>query len=160
MHEALAMSLYYDRKYAEALATMQRVAAIGEQSPTILGRIHSALGDHPTAFKYIATGYGRTRNPALIAEQGRLEALMGRRDRAEAIVAELRQLRESNSGYVFPGDLAFVLVALGSIDEALHWLEVAAQERASRVLWLRVDPRLDPVRSDPRFQQLLRRIGP
>jgi eukaryotic-like serine/threonine-protein kinase len=160
MHEALAMALYYDRKYKEALDTIASIAAVGEQSPTLLGRIHSALGDQSAALRYISAGYTRTRNPALLAERGRLEALMGRRDRASAIVAELRHLRETGNSYLFPGDIAFVLIALGSTDEALQALEVAVQERASRVLWLRVDPRVDAIRSHARFQKLLRRIGP
>ena len=43
--------------------------------------------------------------------------------------------------------------------EAMHWLEKAFQERSGWMLHLKVDPRLDPLRSDPRFQGLLRRVG-
>jgi serine/threonine protein kinase/Tfp pilus assembly protein PilF len=160
MRDALALALFYDRKYPDARATLESVPLIDDQSPTMLGRIYAALGDHATASRYIATAYARTKNTALLAERGRLEAVAGRRERAQAILADLREIRAANSEYLFPGDLAFLLIALGSTDEALDWLETAVQERGARALWLRVDPRVDAVRSHPRFQQLLRRIGP
>jgi serine/threonine protein kinase/tetratricopeptide (TPR) repeat protein len=160
MHEALAMALYYDRNYTEALRTLQSIGAIGEQSPTILGRIYGAMGDGPTANRYISAAYERSRNPALLAERGRLYGAAGNTTEAQRILRELQQVRSSGDSYLFPGDIAFVLISLGRNEEALGWLERAVDERASRVLWLRVDPRVDPVRNHPRFRALLRRIGP
>ena len=159
MHEATAMAHYYDRNYAEALRTLASIGAIGEQSPTILGRIHAAMGDHAAAIRYISTAYERTKNPALLAELGRLHAQLGRRAEAERALAELQRLR-SASRIPFPGDIAFVLLALDQPEEALTWLELAVEERATRALWLAVDPRVDSVRSHSRFQTLIRRIGP
>jgi serine/threonine-protein kinase len=160
MHEALAMALYYDGQFEAALAAMQASSSIAEPSATILGRIHSALGDQQAALRYIRAAYERVRSPALLAEEGRIEAVAGNRARAEAILAELQTMRASGVGYVFPGDVGYILVALGSAEEALGWLELAEQEGAGRLLWLRVDPRVAAVRDRPRFQQLLRRIGP
>jgi len=62
-------------------------------------------------------------------------------------------------GVVQSEDPAFVLLALGRHDEALALLEEAVNQQSSRLLWLRVDPRVDSVRSDPRFEALLSRIG-
>jgi len=160
MFGALAMAQYYGRRYEAARATLTRAASLGATSTTILGRIESALGRHEEALVLIAGAYKTTSNVALLAELGRLEALLDRRDRAEKIAQRLRELRSSGSGYLFPGDLAFVLIPLGHLEEALDLLEVAVEERANRALWLRVDPRVDGVRAHPRFERLLARIGP
>jgi hypothetical protein len=50
-------------------------------------------------------------------------------------------------------------VALGDADRAFSLLQRACDEREPALLWAQVDPRLDPVRTDPRFQQLVARIG-
>jgi TolB-like protein/Tfp pilus assembly protein PilF len=160
MREALSMALYYDKQYRRALDTVAVPASIGTPSPIILARIHSALGDQALALSYIRDAYARSNSPAYLAEEGRIEAVAGNRARAEAVVAELRRQREAGAGYLFPGDIAFVLAALGATSEAIDWLEMAVADGSDRVLWLRVDPRVDALRSEPRFQALLRRIGP
>jgi hypothetical protein len=48
---------------------------------------------------------------------------------------------------------------LGEKDKAFEWLEKAYQERSEELLFLKVEPVLDPLRADPRFQSLIRRIG-
>ncbi len=54
--------------------------------------------------------------------------------------------------------VADIYIGLGEIDEAFQWLEKAREEQ-SVWLYLRIDPRYDPLRSDPRFQDLLRRMN-
>jgi hypothetical protein len=54
--------------------------------------------------------------------------------------------------------MATVYLGLGDTDATFTWLERAVQTRASALLYLAVDPRYDPVRSDPRFADLVRRI--
>ncbi len=55
--------------------------------------------------------------------------------------------------------LARVYAALGDADAAFEWLEKAYERRSMNLTLIRVNPLLDPLRSDPRFQDLLRRIG-
>ncbi len=55
--------------------------------------------------------------------------------------------------------MAYVYAALGEADAAFEWLEKAYERRELTFTWIRVVPSLDPIRSDPRFQDLLRRIG-
>ena len=55
--------------------------------------------------------------------------------------------------------MAVVHVGLGEIDEAFEWLERAYELRAFLLVHIQQDPRLAPIRSDPRFEELLRRIG-
>jgi len=84
-------------------------------------------------------------------------AIAGRRGEAEML---LRQMNErAQHGYVPPFDIAIIYAGLGQKDQALIWLEKGCQERSTWMVWLKVDPRLDVLRSDPRFQGLLRRVG-
>ena len=55
--------------------------------------------------------------------------------------------------------IGLVHIALGEREEAFEWLDGAVRERGVPALWYQVDPRLDPLRSDPRFKNLVRRAG-
>ncbi len=79
----------------------------------------------------------------------------GRREDALRILqgATLAQLERS------PVSVAYVYAALGEADAALEWLEKAYESRSMPLTWIRVNPIFDPLRSDPRFDDLLRRIG-
>jgi len=96
-------------------------------------------------------------NVLVQADLGHLFAISGKRDRAREVIENLRNLSERR--YVPAFHIALVLVGLGETDQALEWLEKAYQERSDLLVYLRVDPRLDPLRGDPRFADLLRRVG-
>jgi hypothetical protein len=71
-----------------------------------------------------------------------------------------RQLNAlSSQKYVSPYDIAIVYVGLQEIDEAFTWLWRALEQRSLWLGYLNVEPQLDPLRSDPRFQELLRGVG-
>jgi hypothetical protein len=71
---------------------------------------------------------------------------------------EVRQAQRKAS-YWSAYDIAVLYAALGEKDEAFHWLNAAYEERDYQVEMLRTDFRLDPVRSDPRFAELVRKVG-
>jgi adenylate cyclase len=89
---------------------------------------------------------------------GNVHAVAGRRDVAAQILARLED-RVKRGEYISPVSIALVHIGLGDADRALRWLERAYEERAPQLIWLKVDPIFDPLRSDPRFTRLLRRIG-
>jgi len=60
---------------------------------------------------------------------------------------------------VSPFDIALIYTALGEKDTAFAWLAKAVAEHSTWLVYSKWEPRLDPLRSDPRFQDLLRRIG-
>jgi serine/threonine-protein kinase len=84
-------------------------------------------------------------------------ARAGREAEAHRILGALRE-RMSSGEYVAPTELAVIYIGLGEREQALHWLEQHEADRGARI-FLKVDPIFDPLRSEPRFQQLLRRLG-
>jgi tetratricopeptide (TPR) repeat protein len=96
-------------------------------------------------------------DPDFLTDLGYAEAMTGKRDEALGIVAHLKRKRER--GFVPSSSLAIVYGALGEKDEAFAWLEKAYQEHDPQLTYLKVGPRFDPLRQDPRFRELLRRIG-
>lgn len=84
-------------------------------------------------------------------------AVSGRKtDAAEALQS---LLAASRTRYVNPFEIGLVHIGLGLSDEAFQWLNRAYEERSDLMVYLRVDPRLDPIRSDPRFQEIVRRMN-
>jgi tetratricopeptide (TPR) repeat protein len=84
-------------------------------------------------------------------------AKAGRREEALRVMDELQ--RSPGERRVSPFHLALVHIALGENDRAIELLEKAYDERAERLVWLRADPRFDPLRLNPRFNELLRAMG-
>ena len=82
-------------------------------------------------------------------------AKAGERAKARTILKRL----EASKAYVSPGVLAALYVALGEHEQAFAALERAYAAHDTQLQFLRVDSNLDPLRDDPRFQDLLRRIG-
>ncbi len=83
-------------------------------------------------------------------------AVSGRRDEAQKILNRLKGL--SQRTYVSSADIALVYLGLGKKDQALAWLEKAYEERDSLLTSLK-EPMFDSLRSEPGFQDLLRRMG-
>jgi TolB-like protein/DNA-binding winged helix-turn-helix (wHTH) protein/Flp pilus assembly protein TadD len=83
---------------------------------------------------------------------------VGKRAEAESILRELE--RESKRAHLSPYMSATIYAGLGQKDRAFEFLEKAYSERALDLSWfLKADPRIDSLRSDPRYQSLLRRVG-
>ncbi len=97
------------------------------------------------------------RSTFLVAALGHAYAASGNRGEAMKILEELRQL--SKQRYVAPYFMAVIHKSLGENDQAFEWLEKAYEERSSWLVFLKVEPRLDSLRADPRFQNLLRCVG-
>src|SRR5262245_5645612 len=91
------------------------------------------------------------------AALGHAYAVSGRRGEAMKILAELQKLAERS--YVSASEIAAIYAGLGERDRAMDWLEKAAEERAFHLVYLKVRPEFAPLHSNPRFTNLLRRIG-
>jgi TolB-like protein/Flp pilus assembly protein TadD len=93
----------------------------------------------------------------IIAELGCVEASAGNRAEAEKIIEELKQ--RTSREYIDPVLIAYIYIALDEKDQAFVWLENAYQDKAGNVPWLKIEPKVDPLRSDARFKDLMRRMG-
>jgi tetratricopeptide (TPR) repeat protein len=96
-------------------------------------------------------------DPLPLALLGRLYARTGRTDEALKILAQLRDA--SNNRYISPYDFALIQMGLGQKDEAIRSLEQAYEERNGYdIAFIKTDPLLDPLRSEPRFEALVQRV--
>ena len=96
-------------------------------------------------------------SPFYLAGLAHAYAQAGRRSDAEQVLQGL--LERGRQSYVSPFDIALIYTALGEKDTAFGWMTKAVAERSTWLVYSKWEPRLDPLRSDPRFQDLLRRIG-
>ena len=159
--QTLALMLYYARAYPEALSHAAEALMLNPSYPATLSvqaRTLAELRRYDEALATLQRLRELADSPAAMAETGRVLALSGRGPEAVEILEAL-PAAIGPDGVVQSEDPAFLLIALGRRDEALALLQLAVDQRSSRMLWLRVDPRVDPVREDPRFQGLLGGVG-
>ncbi|HEX8493894.1 MAG TPA: protein kinase [Pyrinomonadaceae bacterium] len=96
-------------------------------------------------------------NPMALWSLGHALAAAGREPEARAVLREMIEAREKR--FVSPYFIACVYAALNEADEVFKWLEQAYTERDWWLLWMRVQPHFDHLRSDPRFQNLIQRVA-
>lgn len=104
--------------------------------------------------KAIALSGGSTSMTALL---GRVHAVSGNRDKALEVLNELKERSEAE--YVPSFYFFLIYLGLDEKDLAFKWLKKSYKERSTHLVWLKVDPIFDGLRSDPRFTDLMRRMG-
>jgi len=92
-----------------------------------------------------------------VADRRQDYARTGNRSEAEETLAELQQI--SKQRYISPAAIALIYAALGDKDQAFAWLDKLVEEHDLITARLKVDERFDPLRSDPRFAELVKRVG-
>ena len=123
-----------------------------------LGKVYTQQRKYPEAIAEFEKAKELSRgNSEAIASIGYVAALAGDNAKARAVLDELKTL--SNQHYIPPVNIALVYNGIGDQDEALAQLETACDERDVRLPLLKVDPRWDSFRSNPRFVAILKRIG-
>jgi Tol biopolymer transport system component/tetratricopeptide (TPR) repeat protein len=161
INTAVANILYYARRYDEAIEQCQRTL---ETDPgfvpahMILRGTYSSEGMHDEAaavFRREQSYAGD--NPGKVARFAHLSAAAGKRAEALKALDELRRSRRQQP--VFAYEIAVVYSLLNEPDEAFAWLARAEAERSIGFAFVKVDPDLDRLRPDPRFNALLERIG-
>ena len=163
MHASVGITEYYLRRFDDAVATFSAVtAAHPGYPPGFFGRARarSAVGDFRGAIADIERALELSgQETSYLAELARVHAAAGWQNMAEQILGSLLELDTTRQGSVAPQDLAWIYAALGDHDRALTLLGRAVETNHTRVLFLAVDPRADPVRQDRRFSHLLQAIG-
>jgi tetratricopeptide (TPR) repeat protein len=153
--------LYFARRYDEAIAQLHKTL---EMEPTFiashihLGRAYEQRGMFSEAEKqFVEARQIAGESIDSLAALGHSYAMSGNTDAALDVLAELTEL--SKERYVSPYDIALIHTALRSTEEAFSFLERAYDECAEWMIYMNVDPRLDPIRRDARFLNLIWRIG-
>jgi serine/threonine protein kinase/tetratricopeptide (TPR) repeat protein len=123
----------------------------------VLGMALVYKGDYTTGIEELEKAKALEPTPHLIGSLGYAYAKSGREDKARKLAAELKEL--SNRRYVSSYWIAMIYVGLDEKDEAFAWLEKAYQERSWWLLFIKMDPMVDSLRSDSHFPDLMRRIG-
>jgi TolB-like protein/Tfp pilus assembly protein PilF len=160
IHTAVGDVLFYARRYDRAIDYYRRCLGIDptfEPGHTDLaralehvGRVEEAIGEYVTG---TSKGPGP---PSPSTGLAILYARAGRREEAQAMMEEV--LRQAKVRFVSPYGIASYHAVTGDIPAALDWLEQAYQQRDGTLVWLKVHPRLDVLRGEPRFRELLARM--
>ncbi len=153
--------LYCARRYDQALQFCRKAAELAPND----GGSHACM-----AYNYLGKGNSllaleeskKTRSlsgdaPVWAVMEGRAHAQGGNRAATRGILHQL--LRRSQKTYVPPFFIAELYTALGETDKAFLWLDRAYAERDLYLAGIKVDPAMDPLRADPRFQTLSKRMG-
>ena len=153
--------LMYAAKYDDAIKQLLRSL---EFEPTFwvsrlaLGKVYERKGMYEKAISEYQEARRLSPNSAESTSYlGHTFAVMRRRKEAHEAIDELKQM--SLRGYVAPKGVALVYAGLGDKDSMFDWLEKAYDGRDIGLTFLKVEPRWDPFRSDPRFVNLMRRVG-
>jgi TolB-like protein/DNA-binding winged helix-turn-helix (wHTH) protein/Tfp pilus assembly protein PilF len=151
---------YYQGRYDEAIKQYQRALVLDEN----FVRTHLRLGlayVQQRRYQEALAEYQRAREiggdtPQINAHIAHVLAVSGKKTEALAALAKLQEL--SRRQYVPPYDIALAYVGLGERDKAFESLEAAFNDHSTEMIYFKVDPMLAPLRSDPRYENLLRRM--
>ena len=159
--EWLSRFLLYAHDYDGAIAQGHRTLEMDEvciRAPHYIGSAYLALGDAETALSWYRRAQALEKSvrsyDAMIV---RALAALGQREEAEAMLARLED--ESRKQYMRSEILAMGYAAVGDLDRAFRSLERAWQARSAGLIYLHLDPGYGPLRGDPRYADLVQRIG-
>jgi TolB-like protein/tetratricopeptide (TPR) repeat protein len=157
----VAAALYFGGRLEEALEQACRTIEMEPNFPTAhscAGWVLSLMGDHDAAIRAQRMAVRCCPESRLmLAHLAHILATAKKHEEARDILHDIISFRRK--GWVSPYSIALVHAGLGEIEASLGWLEVAAEEGDGWRVLLAVDPRLKPLAANPRFTQLLARVG-
>jgi TolB-like protein/Flp pilus assembly protein TadD len=154
------MILIFARRHDDAIRELHGILALEPENSRALwylgiGLIQLSRLDE--AIDVLERSLSRERHPGPLGTLAIAYARAGRRADARRVLDELT--RRAQTTYVPPAAFVTTHIGLGDVDAAFRWLERAYAERSNMMRGLKVNPNLDPLRGDPRFADLLRRVG-
>jgi eukaryotic-like serine/threonine-protein kinase len=158
---AVGWGLYYARRYDEAIEQLRRAAELDANYPVtywILGLLLRKTGCYELA---IAEGEKGVRlsggSPLMRAALAHTLGAAGRKQEASQMLDELTALAKQK--YVAPHFFSGIHIGLGEHDRAIEYLEKSYEEHCHWLIYLHIDPSMDSLRDNPRFRDILRRVG-
>jgi tetratricopeptide (TPR) repeat protein len=161
MASALGEAYYQARMFDKTIEQNQRALGLDPTYAIALvniGRAYQQKGMHAqaqAAFQKVLAGVPE--NPAVLALLGHDYAVSGRREDALRILHQLKDI--SDRHYVPALYFALLYTGLSDRDNAFRWMNTAVEERTEYLIYLGTEPVADPLRRDPRFPDLVRRVG-
>jgi tetratricopeptide (TPR) repeat protein len=156
----LGLSFFFARQYERAIEQFEKAIEMDPNSiwtRFFMGWAHEQKGDYEEAIRQYQRAAQLDDSPLIMAALGHTYVMSGRRDEALRVLEEMQQL--SRSRHVSSYHFAIINAALSEHDEAFRWLEKSYAAREEALVWLKVDPRLDALRTDARFINLQQRVG-
>jgi TolB-like protein/Flp pilus assembly protein TadD len=159
--DSVSRILFHARRYDDAIRESSSAVAVQPDNALNLMSLGFALIANnkpadaiPILEKALSLSKG---SPAVVGGLIRAYAHAGRRSDAVRLLAELKQRRKA--GYIPAGAFVNAYLGLGDKEQAFYWLEQAYKEKSNILQFLKTHPYFDPIRSDPRFAGLVRRVG-
>ncbi len=157
---SLGWRLYMARQYDQAIEQLRNTLDMDPNFALprlVLGQSYEQKGSYEQAIAELQkTANISHDSPLVLGALGHAYAVAGQRTEAEKVLSRL--MEQSKKQYVSPFYVAIIYVGLRENEKAMDWMEKAYQDRSNAVVFLKVDPQLDTLRSNPRFQALLHRL--
>jgi TolB-like protein len=161
VHTTCAAAYYFGREYQRAVDECEKAEQLDPEYfmlHFIAGRAYMRLNEHAKAIAHLKQARTETGEmPLMDAALGLAYAVSGKKAETMKLAEAFKAAAKKR--YIPPTYFGMLFAGLGDKDKAMMWLEKAYDDRADGLTWLNVEPMLDEVRSDPRFQNLIRRIG-
>ncbi len=159
----MGLGFFYARDYDKAIEYYQKTLELDPDFPPAHGQLPAAY-EQKRMYDQAITGFQKGTNLKgsrewyfSLSGLAHVYAVTGNKGEAQKLLSEMKDL--SVRQYVPADRIALIYAGLGDKDEAFAWLEKAYDERSFNMTWLKVEPRWDSLRSDPRFADLVRRLG-
>jgi TolB-like protein/DNA-binding winged helix-turn-helix (wHTH) protein len=159
----LGVAFYYDRDYDRAIEQFQKTLELDQNfapAHNFLPAAYEQKGMYNEAiaeFKKAIPLTAGSESSLSKAGLGHVYGLSGKKNEARTLLDELKQI--SAQEFLPATSVALIYAGLGEKDQAFVWLDKGFEQRAFQLQWIKLDPRWDSLRSDPRFQDLTRRMG-
>ncbi len=157
------LAFYFDREYDRAIEQFQKTLELDQSFPpahNFLPAAYEQKGMYSEAVAEFKKAVALTKGSEWTLSRGGLGhvyAVTGKKNEARILLDEVKQL--STQEYVPATSVALIYAGLGEKDQAFAWLDKAYEQRAFQLPGIKLDSRWDSLRSEPRFQDLLRRMG-
>ena len=152
--------LYFARDYDRAIEQLRAVLEMDPAFPRghMIQYAYAAKGMYPEAMADIEKGNRLSGEGAWYwSSKAYVDGLWGHRAEGRRALQKLEELNKRQP--MDAGPMAWAYLGMGRREEALQWLEKGCEQHSNVVTTLKVEPAFDPVRNDPKFQELLRRVG-
>jgi tetratricopeptide (TPR) repeat protein len=160
INSVVGRRFHYARQYDQASSELRRTLELDPnfvQAHLYLGWVYEQQRRYEDAIAELRKAFTLSEGESETAGAlGHAYAVSGNKAEAEKTIHALKE--RASQRYVAPFDLALIYLGLGDRRSTFEWLDKAYEDRSTWLFWIKVDPRFDGVRDDPRYRDLTRRM--